>query len=119
MAFESRREFKPYRRIPVNYDGTRVTTRTMKDLLPRVLSGIEKTHQQRPDLLLASWPDIIGQQLATMTEAVSFTDGVLVVKVKNSTLHSLLSQHDKPRILDKLRKKFPHTEIKTIIFRIG
>jgi hypothetical protein len=41
------------------------------------------------------------------------------VKVKNSTLHSLLSQNDKPRILQLLRQQFPNAEIKNIYFRIG
>ena len=54
-----------------------------------------------------------------MTQAVAFADGVLVVKVKNSTLHSLLSQNDKLRILTMLRQKFPRVEIHNICFRIG
>lgn len=91
----------------------------MADLLPGVLAKIGEVYQQRADLILAMWPDIIGAKLATMTQAVSFVDGVLVVKVKNSTLHSLLSQNDKFRILNLLRQKFPHTEIKNIYFRIG
>lgn len=91
----------------------------MTDLLPRVLAKIGEVYQQRADLILAMWPDIIGAKLATMTQAVSFTDGILVVKVKNSTLHSLLSQYEKLRLLNLLRKKFPSVEIKNIYFRIG
>jgi len=91
----------------------------MTDLLPQVLAKIGEVHHQRSDLILAMWPDIIGAKLATMTQAVSFSDGVLVVKVKNSTLHSLLSQHEKLRLLNILRQKFPRVEIKNIYFRIG
>lgn len=91
----------------------------MADLLPFVLSEIGKVHNQRPDLILASWPEIIGPKFAGMTQAVSFANGVLTVKVKNSTLHSLLSQNDKFRILNLLRNKFQHVEIKNISFRIG
>ena len=101
------------------YDGTALTTRRMSDLLPSVLAGIEKQHQLRPDLILAYWPEVIGKQLAPMTQAISFIDGVLLVRVKNSTLHSLLSQQDKMRVLNSLRKKFPNTYINNIIFRIG
>ncbi|MDP1880103.1 MAG: DUF721 domain-containing protein [Parachlamydiaceae bacterium] len=108
-----------YSRIPRNYDGTRPTTRRMTDLIPQVLSKIGEIHDQRHDLILACWPEIIGPQLAGMTQAFSFNDGILVVKVRNSTLHSLLNQHEKFRILLILRKKFPHVEIKTIHFRIG
>ncbi len=91
----------------------------MVDLLPHVLAKVGEIYQQRSDLILATWPDIVGVRLATMTHAVSFSDAVLFVKVKNSTLHSLLNQHEKLRLLNKLRQKFPHVEIKNICFRIG
>lgn len=110
---------KSYFRTPKHYDGTRVTTHRINDLLPHVLSKIEDGYQQRSDLILAIWPDVIGPKLASMTQALSFMDGILLVKVKNSTLHSLLSQNDKPRILNLLRKRFPNVEIKNIYFRIG
>lgn len=110
---------KNYSRTPKQYDGTQVTSHRMADLLPRVLAKIGEVYQQRADLILAMWPEIIGCKLATMTQAVSFANGVLVVKVKNSTLHSLLSQNEKLRLLHLLRQKFPHAEIKNIVFRIG
>jgi Dna[CI] antecedent, DciA len=91
----------------------------MTDLLPCVLAKIGEVYQQRSDLILAMWPDIIGPKLAPMTQAISFSDGVLLVKVKNSTLHSLLNQNEKFRLLSLLRKKFPNVEIKNICFRIG
>ncbi len=111
--------YKPRSRTPRFYDGTRLTTHRMNDLLPAVLSRIGQVYQQRSDLILAMWPDIIGPKLAPMAQAISFSEGILLVKVKNSTLYSLLSQNDKPRLLNELRQKFPHVDIKTIFFRIG
>lgn len=108
-----------YSRTPRNYDGTQVTTHKIHDLLPIVLSKINSVYQLQPDLILAMWPEIIGAQLAGMTQAVSFNEGILSVKVKNSTLYSLLNQHEKTRLLSLLRKKFPQAQIKTISFRIG
>ncbi|CAF23800.1 Uncharacterized protein PRO82_000447 [Candidatus Protochlamydia amoebophila] len=110
---------KPYSRTSRSYDGTEVTSHHINDLLPNVLSKIGKAYEQRSDLILAMWPIIIGPKLSALTQAVSFSSGVLVVKVKNSTLYSLLSQNDKPRLLSQLRQKFPRVEIKTILFRIG
>lgn len=110
---------KSFSRTPRQYDGTRLTSHRMTDLLPQVLAKIGQVYEQRADLILAMWPDVIGVKLAGMTQAVSFADGTLVVKVKNSTLHSLLSQNEKPRLLNLLRKKFPQAEIKNIYFRIG
>lgn len=102
-----------------DYDGPGLTTYRVSDLLTNALAHIGNTYQDRPDLVIAAWPTVIGPKLATMTQVVSFCEGVLIVKVKNSTLHSLLSQHDKPRILKTLRQNFPRVDIKTIVFRIG
>lgn len=102
-----------------NYDGPGCTSTLVSDLLTKALSSIGHSYQARPDLVLAAWPDIIGQKLSGMTEAVSFQDGILNVKVKNSTLYSLLNQNDKPRLLNILRKRFPKIPIKTIVFRMG
>lgn len=107
------------RRKPKNYDGTEVTTHRVSELLSSVLSNIGDAYAQRPDLVIASWPEVVGPQLAPMTQVVSFIEGVLVVKVKNSTLYSLLSQHDRSRILNDLRQRFPRISIRSIIFRLG
>ena len=112
MAFVSRR-------TPKNYDGTTPTTRRVGQVLPAVLAKIEDSFKDRPDLILASWPDIIGPKLAPMTHAESFINGILTVKVKNSTLHNLLSQYEKGRILANLRSKFPRVNIQNVNFRIG
>ncbi len=110
---------KTYRRNPKNYDGTKLTTHKVGDLLPYVLDKIGDAYQDRPDLILSAWPDIIGPRLAPMTQAISFVDGILNVKVKNSTTFSLLNQYNKPVILSSLRKKFPKVDIRSVIFRIG
>lgn len=91
----------------------------MSDLLPGVIANISEVYKDRPDLVLASWPDVIGPKLSAMTQAVSFANGTLVVKVKNSTLYTLLSQNEKSHVLSILKDKFPRIEIKNILFRIG
>lgn len=106
-------------RTPKNYEGTQTTSRHVSGLLFAALSKLRENCQERPDLLLASWPEIIGPKHASMTEAVSFCEGVLTVKVKNSTLHSLLSRHDKYRILTAIQQKFPKVNIQNIVFRIA
>jgi hypothetical protein len=100
-------------------DSRSLTNKQMKDLLPKVLGKIGAIHRERPDLILAAWPLIIGEKLAPMAKAVSFEQGILVVKVGNSTLYSLLSQHERGRLLKCLREKFPSVGIKNIHFRIG
>lgn len=106
-------------RTPRNYDGNQTVTHRLYDVLPIVLEKVSEVYQDRPDLILAAWPDVIGSKLAPMTQAISFQDGILVVKVKNSTLYSLLSQNDKPRLIQSLRSKFPKVLVKSIQFRLG
>ncbi len=106
-------------RTPRHYDGTQRTGKELKKLLPELLGDIGAGRADRPDLIIAAWQEIIGPRLAPYTEAVSFRDGILTVKVKNSTLYSLLSQHEKSRLLKSLHEKFPSVTIKNLIFRIG
>jgi hypothetical protein len=108
-----------FNRRPRGYDGTGLTTHRVADLLPRMLSSLGDVHNERPDLILACWPEIIGQKMAPMTEAVSFVQGVLLIKVTNATLYSLLSQHEKPRIVARLKSKFPGVHFKNVLFRRG
>ena len=98
--------------------GTKVTTKHLTELLPSVLARATRSYQTQADVICAAWPTLIGPKLAMQTKARSFQEGVLFVSVKNSTLYSLLSQHDKPRIVQKLRENFPHTTIKTVVFRL-
>jgi hypothetical protein len=100
-------------------DRSDVTNKQMKDLLPKVLGQIGAIHRDRPDLILAAWPRIIGDKLASMAKAVSFDQGILAVKVSNSTMYSLLSHHERGRLLKNLREQFPSVEIKNIHFRVG
>jgi hypothetical protein len=108
-----------FQRRPKNYDGCGVTSRHLRDLVPGVLDKISENFSDRPDLVLAAWPDIIGPHLAPMTLAVSFSEGVLLVKVKNSSLYSLLSTREKGKLVQALKAKFPKIFIKTILFKIG
>jgi len=91
----------------------------LKDLLPKMLDRIMALQRDRPDLICAAWVEVIGEKLAPMTKATAFKEGILTVKVANSTLYSLLMQQERARLLALLRKKFPGAGIKNIHFRIG
>lgn len=110
---------KRFKRTPKNYDGTSLTSHSVSEILPFVLNKVNGAFKERPDLILSAWPEVIGSKLSGMTQAASFVEGVLTIKVHNSTLHSLLSQNEKQRLLQILRDKFPKVQIKNILFRIG
>lgn len=107
------------RRFPKRRNPRSLTSRHLQDILPTVLREVNQLHAERPDLVLSGWQQVVGPNLEGMTEAVSFFEGVLLVKVKNSTLHSLLHQYEKRRLLRELRQKFPRVDIKNIVFRVG
>ncbi|HEV3270539.1 MAG TPA: DUF721 domain-containing protein [Candidatus Rhabdochlamydia sp.] len=98
---------------------SRLTNKLLVNLLPKMLERIAAMQKDRPDLIVSAWQEIIGKDLAVMAKAIGFEKGILMVKVSNSTLYSLLAQHEKKRLLQMLRKKFPSIDIKTIHFRIG
>lgn len=106
-------------RTPKNYQGTLVTTRHLGSILPGLLEKVSENFSERPDLILAAWPEIIGAQMAKMARAQAFREGILEVKVSNSSLYSLLAQHEKQRLLEALRHRFPKVAIRAIQFRMG
>ncbi len=111
---------KPYARMPLGYDGSRTTTRKLADLLPPFLKKISEKAQIRPQDVLEAWPKVVGEKLAPMTQAMKFDSKVLYVKVKNTTLLSLLSNpRDKERLIGAMQKLFPKLEIENILFRAG
>lgn len=107
------------KRVPKRFQGIEKTSKHIADLLPGFLENVSKKMQMRPDEVLAAWPQLVGEKLATMAKAVSFNEGILTVKVSNSTLYSLLSSQEKARLLSKLRGMFPSIPIHNIQFRVG
>jgi len=91
----------------------------MRELLTSLLHEISSKYVDQPTAVMAAWPSLVGPKLAPMTEVVRFEEGIMVVKVKNSTLYSLLEQQEKGRLLNALRKQFPKNVIKALVFKLG
>lgn len=106
-------------RRPAGYDGPGKTSWLAGELTQGLMQEITHTIQERPDLVLAAWPELMGPQVASMTEAVSFVDGVMNINVKNATLLSLLNQTERSRILARLKSRFPKMTFVSIAFRMG
>ena len=104
------------KRTPRNFDGVTNVTKKVSDLLPEMLSEIAEAVGDRTEPLFQEWKNILGEEMGKLAEPVLFEDGVLTVKVKSQTLYSLLSTHEKPRLLARLQKKFP---VRNIHFRVG
>jgi hypothetical protein len=91
----------------------------LKNLFPSLLKKMEKLQKDCPQQIIAAWPHVVGEKWALLAKAASFTDGILVVKVKNSTVLSQLVQYEKQRILKTLTEKFPSHSIHEIRFCMG
>ncbi|HSX03777.1 MAG TPA: DUF721 domain-containing protein [Rhabdochlamydiaceae bacterium] len=98
---------------------TEKATKELSEMLPSLMKKMQKLQSDTPQQILTSWPLIVGEKWASMTKAASFSDGILIVKVKNSSLLSVLSQHEKQRLLKSLREKFPSCTIQEIRFCMG
>ena len=103
------------RRTPRNYSGTKSPAKKVSELLPEISKEIARKASVSDLTIFQCWNEMMGGQIASMTEPVSFVDEVLTVKVKSSTLYSLLAVHEKTKLLASLQKKF---SIRNIVFRV-
>jgi predicted nucleic acid-binding Zn ribbon protein len=111
--------YKSNKRTKKNYDGINWPVKELKNILPSMISEISQKNKKNPLTIQREWKNIIGEKLAPMTEVERFEDGKLIVKVKSSTLHSLLCQHEKQKLLTILQKKYSKETVRDIIFRVG
>jgi hypothetical protein len=102
------------------FEGSKTTSRQLKDLARRYLAHLEQTLQQRPREVVSLWPEVVAPSYLKMTRAEKFEDGILHVKVSNSALLSLLHElSERKRLVCALQKRIPEVEIRDISFRIG
>ena len=88
------------------------------DLLDKWLKDRGYQRAVKQQQVVIEWPYIVGEHLASSTEAVKVEAGVLWVKVKNSTwLHHLSML--KKQILRKISQYMGHNNVKDIYFFVG
>ncbi|MDN3508921.1 MAG: DUF721 domain-containing protein [Candidatus Neptunochlamydia sp.] len=107
------------KRTPKNYDGSMPTGRRIGDLLPEILTNLSGKVNDQPHLIIEAWPQVVGERIAKISRAVSFDGGILKVLVKNSTLLSLLVEHEKHRLMAAFQERFPKVKFQNIFFKIG
>ena len=102
------------KRLPRHDLGVANPSKKMADLLPQILSDLKPSDCKKQ--IFQYWNELMGEKMSLMALPTSFTDGVLTVKVKNSTFYALLVTHEKQRLLKKLQEKF---SIRNLVFRVG
>lgn len=108
-----------YKRTPKNYDGNQPTGKRIGEILPGILIDLSGKFKDQPHLILEAWSEFVGEKVSKMARAVSFNKGILEVRVKNSSLLSLLVEHEKSRLLAQFRKRFTKVKFQDIFFKIG
>lgn len=99
-----------------NYSGTENPVKNASEILPEILTELGKKIQNPKDEIFQFWQILMGEKMAHFTEPCFYADGVLTVKVKSSTLYSLLAGPEKARLLKALQEKF---SIRNLVFRVG
>lgn len=95
------------------------TSKHLKDLLGGFEKQLQKLQTIPSEEILKFWPKIVGDNISKMTKAVEFKNETLFVRVNNSSLFSLLTLHEKKKLIQLLRSRFPTVKIKDIHFRLG
>jgi predicted nucleic acid-binding Zn ribbon protein len=91
-------------------------SKKISDLLPNILSSIQKRVGSGREELFIAWHELLGPSMSPMTKPVSFLEGVLTVEVKSAALYSCLCQYERPRLLKSLQEKYPGIGLRTLRF---
>ncbi|NGX55780.1 MAG: hypothetical protein K1060chlam5_00007 [Candidatus Anoxychlamydiales bacterium] len=101
-----------------NFGFKKTTNKQINDVLPSILSNIEKNYLNQPKKILNSWSEIVGEKISKLTKAYKFENNTLYIKVKSSTLYSILYRYEKNKLLKLLQEKFSKKTISNIVFKI-
>ncbi len=69
--------------------------------------------------ILAAWSDIVGEWFALHTCPDRIREGILYVRVVQSSIHCELDRNWKPQIVRKLKSRFGAARIRDVRFRVG
>jgi len=95
------------------------SARPIREPLGKLMQALGLGDRLREDEVKGAWSGIVGDFLANHSEPVALRDGILIVRVLQPTLHYELDRVWKPRLLQKLRKRFGVRTVRDIKFRIG
>lgn len=100
-------------------DNSRLKIKKLDGLLSNFLTRVEEKYKKNPCYIKDLWFEVLNNKFANMTEVVSFEKGTLTIKVKSSTLFSILNNYEKDHLLKKMQQKVSNKIIQQLIFKIG
>jgi len=69
--------------------------------------------------ILGAWKEIVGEWFSLHTCPDRIRDGVLYVRVVQSSIHYELDRNWKPKIVQKLKTRFGAGKVRDVRFRVG
>ena len=108
-------EWRGYREKPASPDRARVVGETLEKVMRQLGLQERLTEAQ----ILSAWKEIVGEWFALHTCPDRLRDGVLYVRVIQSSVHCELDRNWKPAIIRKLKARFGASRIRDIRFRVG
>jgi predicted nucleic acid-binding Zn ribbon protein len=108
-------EWRGYREPAARPDRARLVGETLE----KVMRDLGLDDRLTEGQVLAAWKDIVGEWFALHTCPDRLRDGVLIVRVVQSSVHYELERNWKPKIVQNLKKRFGGNRIRDIKFRLG
>jgi predicted nucleic acid-binding Zn ribbon protein len=98
---------------------TKDTAKPISESLGKLMSSLGLGERLRENEVRRAWKDVVGDFLATHSEPQALRNGVLIVRVLQSTVYFELERMWKREILAKLKQRFGARTVRDIKFRIG
>jgi predicted nucleic acid-binding Zn ribbon protein len=108
-------EWRGYREKPALPDRTQGVGETLEKVMRQLGLAERLTEGQ----ILSAWKEIVGEWFALHTCPDRIRDGVLYVRVVQSSVHYELDRNWKAAIIKKLKARFGANRVKDIRFRVG
>jgi len=108
-------EWRGYREKPALADRTQAVGQSIEKVMRQLGLQERLTEAQ----ILSAWKEIVGEWFALHTCPERIRDGVLHVRVIQSSVHYELDRNWKPVIIQKLKARFGASRVRDIRFRIG
>ncbi|HKI82824.1 MAG TPA: DUF721 domain-containing protein [Candidatus Krumholzibacteria bacterium] len=92
--------------------------RSLKELMEQVLANGPLRQGLKEQEILASWNEVVGNEIAKHSEAIALKDGVLWVRTEGSVWAQELSLL-MPRIREEFEKKLGKGSVREVRFHTG
>jgi predicted nucleic acid-binding Zn ribbon protein len=94
-------------------------TRAVGQTIEEVMRGLGLEERVTEFQIVSAWKEIVGEWFALHTCPERIRDGVLYVRVVQSSVHFELDRNWKPTIVKKLKARIGAGRVREIRFRVG